>query len=128
MLFRRSGACDAEWMQISELARRGERLVGAEARLGVADVIERRVLVVALALEHLEQVVLRVALGGYAPRVAHEAPQLRGRDELTVACTGRGRDGFVDQRAAEIVGASGEEDLRELRPFLDPRGLDVAER
>src|SRR5262245_21688652 len=114
-------------MREPELARRRELSVRAEARLGVADVIERRILRVLLGVIDPDQLVLRAALGGNAPGVADETAELDGRNELSVAGAGRRRDRLVDQRTAHVVAARCQQELRQLWPFLDPRRLDVAE-
>src|SRR5262245_56594587 len=117
----------SQGMQESELTRRREFPIRAEARLGVLDVIQGRVLSV-LGVVHTQQIVLGVALSGRASRVTNQPSELRGWYQLAVSGAGRRRDGLVDQRAAHVVGARREQTLRELRSFLDPRGLDVAER
>src|SRR5262245_11126410 len=117
----------SQGVQESELTRRREFPIRAEARLGVLDVIQGRVLSVLGGVVHTEQIVLGVTLSGRASRVTNQPSELRGWYQLAVAGAGRRRDGLVDQRAAHVVGARREQTLRELRSFLDPRGLDVAE-
>src|SRR5438128_8638902 len=112
---------------VTELARRDQATVRAEARLRVGDPVERRFGVVAVPVGPYDRVE-RVALRGYPPRVADEAPELGRPDELPVLRAGGGRDRLVDQRSTEVVGAGIEQELGELRPLLHPRRLDVPQR
>src|SRR5262245_19457896 len=114
-------------MQEAELARGGERAIGAEAGRGIRDMVEGRVLVVLRRSVDLDELVGGGAACGPAARLADETTQLRGRHELTEARARRGGDGLVDERAAHVVGAGGEQILRHLRSFLYPGRLDIAE-
>src|SRR5262245_61638778 len=73
----------AQRVEESELTGRGEGPIRAEAGLGVAHVIEGRVLVVARGIVHLDELVRRAAPSRDAPRLADQAAQLGGRHELT---------------------------------------------
>src|SRR2546422_10279466 len=86
---------------VTELARRDQAAVRAEARLRVVDPVERRVGVVAVPVG-LHDRVERVALRGDPPRVADEATELGGPDERPVPRAGGGPSRIGDPRAAEV--------------------------
>src|SRR5262245_59328148 len=108
----------------AKFARRDETAIRTKACLDVLDRIERRGGILTL-LVALYDVVERVTLRRHASQVADPAPQLGGAHQLTVLRAGRGGDGFVDERATEVVGPRLQQRLRELWSFLHPRGLDV---
>src|SRR5437870_556026 len=100
-------------MQEPELARRRELPIGAEARLGVLDVVEWRVFLVLLGAVYLQELVLGVALGGRTAGVTDQPAQLGWRHELAVAGAGGRGDGLVDEGAAHVVGARRQQALRQ---------------
>src|SRR5690606_36312468 len=108
--WRRSGA--REWKPIAEAGIAREGGVAAEGGFRVYDAIERRVLVgLRFRREDPHPPVAGVALHRDAARFAHETTELGRRLELSVHRTrGRG-DAFVNQGAAEVVGAGREQPL-----------------
>src|SRR5712692_2219375 len=63
-------------MQKAKFSRGGEAAIRAEARLGIGDVVEGRVVLIGRRRVDLDELIERAAARGYPPRVAHEATQL----------------------------------------------------
>src|ERR1700716_3999405 len=69
-------------MKKAEFSGRGEATIRPEARLGVGDVVEGRVVLVGGGRVALDELVERAAARGPPPRLAHEAAQLGRGHEL----------------------------------------------
>src|SRR5581483_10086721 len=110
-----------------EPIRRGEPSIRSEACVRVLDDVERARLVVTGIGVDVEDTVRGRALRRNSAEVADETAQLARRNELAVARAGGCRDALVDERPAQVVGPRVQQQLGELRPFLDPGALDVAD-
>jgi hypothetical protein len=86
-------------------------LVGTETLCWITHFVEQVAMVI-FALEHTDLLIGRRALGRYPAHLANLPAKLRWFHQLTVTCACRRGDALVDQRAAEIVGAGEQSELR----------------
>lgn len=102
-----------------------EPVVGTEKLLAVLDLVEGVVVGVGFS-EGPKSVVHGVSLNRFPTRRANKPAQPSRTEELTVTGSGGSGNTLIDEGAAEVVAARGQQQVSQFFALFHPRGLDVS--